>query len=129
MKAGVEWIILVTDRYAESRAFYRDTLGFKVEREVPEEEFSQFTLQTIFLAIYGRSALVKLLGKEAVGKAGGAIYSFSESNDIDRDVELLKKKGAQFLKEPQTQPWGQRTAYFTDPDGHIWELQQWLKKI
>jgi len=26
-----------------------------------------------------------------------------------------------------TQAWGQRTAYFGDPDGHLWEIQEWIK--
>ncbi len=37
-------------------------------------------------------------------------------------------KKMRLIKPPMTQPWGQRTAYSTDPDGHIWELQQWVKK-
>lgn len=128
MKKGVAWILLITDNYIESLNFYKDILGFKIKREVKEEEFCQFSLQNCFLAIYGRSQLQKLLSPQHLGKAGGAIYSFPESKDIDTDCKVLKEKGVHFIKEPATQPWGQRTAYFTDPDGHIWEVQQWLKK-
>jgi lactoylglutathione lyase len=128
MHHGISWVLLVTDKYQESLVFYRDVLGFQIEREVAGEMFCQFSLGNCYLAIYGREELEKLLDKKYLGKAGGAIYSFPESDNIDEDVELLKSKGVRFIKEPATQPWGQRTAYFTDPDGHIWELQQWLKK-
>ncbi len=128
MHHGISWVLLVTDNYQESLAFYRDVLGFKVEREVAEEEFCQFSLSNCYLAMYGRGELKKLLDEKYLGKPGGAIYSFPDSDDIDADVELLKSKGVHFIKDPSTQPWGQRTAYFTDPDGHIWEVQQWLKK-
>lgn len=125
MKRGIEWVVLVTDDYARSYAFYKNTLGFNIEREVEDEQFCQFALLNCFLAIYGRDEFSKLLGEGILGNPGGAVYSFPESRDIDEDYKELKDKGVEFLKEPETQPWGQRTAYFRDPDGHIWELQQW----
>lgn len=128
MEQKVEWIILLTDKYQDSYAFYKDTLGFHVEREVAEEEFCQFSLENCFIAIYGRKFVEQLIGKEYLGKSGGAIYTFSESKDIDKQYQDLKGKGVIFIKEPMTQPWGQRTAYFSDPDGHIWEIQQWMNK-
>lgn len=128
MEQKIEWIILVTDKYQESYLFYKDVLGFHVEREAPNEEFCQFSLQNCFVAIYGRKFVEQLIGKEYVGKSGGAIYTFGESKDIDKQYQELKEKGVTFMKEPATQPWGQRTAYFTDPDGHIWEIQQWMNR-
>jgi len=32
------------------------------------------------------------------------------------------------LNGPVDRPWGMRTASFTDPGGHIWELAQSLDK-
>ena len=128
MKQGIAWVLLVTDKYSESYSFYKNILGFKVEREVREEEFCQFALPNCYLAIYGRGQLQKLFASQKIGQSGGAIYSFPDSDNIDTDYETLKNKGVKFLQQPITQPWGQRTAYFTDPDGHIWELQQWIKK-
>ncbi|MCR4263794.1 MAG: VOC family protein [Candidatus Roizmanbacteria bacterium] len=125
---SVQWIILVTDHYQESRTFYHDMLGFQIAREAPEEEFCQFSLSNCLLAIYGRTYIGKLVGEEHLGQPGSAIYSFPETNDIDGDYDELVAKGVTFIKEPQTQSWGQRTAYFTDPDGHIWEIQQWVTK-
>lgn len=127
MENEIKWVLLVTDNYSKSLAFYRDTLQFKIEREVPEEEFCQFSLKNCYVAIYGRRFLKKLLDDKYLGTSGGAIYSFPDSKNVDEDVQLLKNKGVTFIKEAETQPWGQRTAYFTDPDGHIWEVQQWIK--
>jgi len=125
---NVEWIILITQNYERARTFYKDILQFTVVRETPEEEFCQFKLNNCFLAIYGKKFVSPLIGDDRIGKAATAIYSFGESTDIDNEYQRLKSKGVEFFKEPQTQPWGQRTAYFTDPDGNIWEIQQWLKK-
>lgn len=125
---GIQWVILVTDRYKESVNFYKEFLGFTQEREIPEEEFCQFSLKNCSFAVYGRNQAEKLLGKEYITQAGGAIYTLPETQNIDKEYQNLKQKGVRFIKEPATQPWGQRTAYFTDPDGHIWEIQQWLSR-
>jgi lactoylglutathione lyase len=124
----IEWIILVTKNYKTMKTFYTKTLGFAIERDVLEEEFTQFKLNNMFLAIYGESFVEKLLGKPVAGTPGSTIYSFGESKDIDLQYQQLESIGVQFIKKPETQPWGQKTAYFTDPDGNIWEIQQWVKK-
>jgi catechol 2,3-dioxygenase-like lactoylglutathione lyase family enzyme len=126
MTPHIHWIILVTDNYTLSKAFYSQILKFPIEREVAAEEFCQFSMENSFLAIYGRNYFEKLFPAGTLKQSGGAVYSFPDSSDIDADYAALTSKGVQFISPPKTQQWGQRTAYFTDPDGHIWELQQWL---
>ncbi len=128
MKNSLEWVIILTDKYQQSRDFYKDTLGLEAVREVKEEEFTQFKLGNLYFAIYGRSHMEKLVGKERLTNPGTTIFTFTESDDIDKQYKELKSKGVEFIIPPTTQPWGQRTAYFTDPDGYIWEIQQWVKK-
>jgi uncharacterized glyoxalase superfamily protein PhnB len=128
MNTSIEWIIFVTEQYDAMKLFYKDVLMFPVERDMPEEEFTQFKTDNCFVAIYGKLFVEKLLGKPVTGKPGSTIYSFKESIDIDTDYQQLMTNGVQFIKGPETQPWGQRTAYFTDPDGNIWEIQQWITR-
>jgi catechol 2,3-dioxygenase-like lactoylglutathione lyase family enzyme len=125
---SLEWIILKTNSFKTSKLFYSTILQLPIVREVPEEEFCQFKLRNCFLAIYGSTFYDKLIGRNNSGKPGGAIYTFAEVSDVDATIRELKSKGVKILKEPKTQPWGQRTAYFLDPDSHIWEIQQWIKK-
>jgi uncharacterized glyoxalase superfamily protein PhnB len=125
---SVEWIILITNHYSTSRAFYKDTLGFQIVRETSKEEFCQFKLKNCFLAIYGYQFMADLIGSSRISSPSSAIYSFDESGNIDTLYQQLRDKGVQFIQEPKTQAWGQRTAYFSDPDGHIWEIQQWINK-
>ena len=125
---GIEWIILTTDHCEASRKFYKDLLGLEIIRETPEEQFTQFKLDNCYLAIYGRREMEKLIGSKYIGRGGGAIYTFKEVKDIDTYYEQLKNSGVPFIKKPMTQPWGQRTAYFLDPDQHIWEIQEWVNE-
>jgi len=125
---SLEWIILKTNNYTKSRLFYSEVLELPIVREVPEEEFCQFKLKNCFLAIYGSRFFDELTGLSNTGIPSGAIYTFAEVTDVDQTVKELKSKGVTIIKKPVTQPWGQRTAYFTDPDSHIWEIQQWIKR-
>lgn len=84
-------------------------------------------MDNCYLAIYGRKEVEKLIGKKYLKKPSSAIYTFGEIDDVNKTYKELKREGVKFIKKPTTQPWGQRTAYFLDPDGHIWEIQKWKK--
>jgi uncharacterized glyoxalase superfamily protein PhnB len=125
---SIEWIILITENYEAMKAFYRDALEFPIERDIPEEQFTQFKADNCFVTIFGKSYAEKLLEVPVTGKPGSTIYSLKESENVDFDYQQLRSKGVQFIQEPKTQVHGQRTAFFKDPDGNIWEIQQWMKK-
>ena len=44
--------------------------------------------------------------------------------NLDQRVETLKVQGVQFINGPMDRSWGIRTALFSDPDGHLWELSE-----
>jgi len=45
------------------------------------------------------------------------------TDDINKDYEILKERGVEFLGEVQTIPeWEMRCAYFRDPEGNLWEI-------
>jgi catechol 2,3-dioxygenase-like lactoylglutathione lyase family enzyme len=45
-------------------------------------------------------------------------------DDVDAACAELANQGVRLLNGPVDRPWGMRTASFTDPAGHIWELAQ-----
>jgi len=47
-------------------------------------------------------------------------------DDMDAVCEDLIRRGVTLLNGPMDRPWGIRTASFTDPAGHIWEIAQHL---
>jgi lactoylglutathione lyase len=42
--------------------------------------------------------------------------------DTDAVCTQLRELGIELLNGPMNREWGLRTATFTDPDGHIWEV-------
>ncbi len=49
-------------------------------------------------------------------------------DDADAVCAELAARGVGLLNGPMNREWGMRTASFTDPDGHIWEIAQKLSE-
>ena len=56
------------------------------------------------------------------GRSDGLPTTFTD--DVDALHADLVERGIDFFQNPTDQPWGVRTAYFKDPDGHLWEIAQ-----
>jgi len=118
--------LAVTD-LEKSIAFYRDKLGLPLKST--EEGFADFKIKGAEVALGTKEMIEKTTGQKiTIGGLQHLILSWDAVDDVDKLYEELKDKGVQFLSQPKTQPWGQRVAYFTDPDGHIWEISSWVKK-
>ncbi len=50
-------------------------------------------------------------------RPSGSEYYF-RVDDVDVWYDRLRNKGVKFSQRPKDQPWGDRTAYFKDPDGY-----------
>ena len=40
-------------------------------------------------------------------------------DDVDKEYDRLKQVISEFVQEPVTQPWGNRSLMFRDPDGNL----------
>jgi uncharacterized glyoxalase superfamily protein PhnB len=67
----------------------------------------------------------ELIEPAPVGTGSRAQYTIW-FDDCDATVAELRGRGVEFLNGPQDRAWGQRTAAFSDPDGHVWEIAQQL---
>jgi lactoylglutathione lyase len=48
-------------------------------------------------------------------------------DDTDAVCAELASRGVKLLNGPIDREWGVRTASFSDPDGHIWEIAQQIR--
>ena len=102
-------------------SFYRDKMGFKLENE--EADFAYFTFGTQGgpgLALLPINSAVNLISEAQIRPKEKVIHRNHFAvflKDVDKEYEELKAKGVHFVKPPTTFPWGQRIAYFEDPEG------------
>ena len=115
--------VLFVQDFETCLKFYRDTLGFKVKDT--DEGFTSFDMGGHELALMALPNASKMIDEATVkptekGVHRALLAAFVENTDVE--YEALTSKGVKFVKIPTTQPWGQRTAYFKDPEGNIWEI-------
>jgi catechol 2,3-dioxygenase-like lactoylglutathione lyase family enzyme len=130
MRARVSLITLAVDDLPRALAFYRNGLGLHT-KGITGAEFEHgavvfFELEGgLGLALWPRASLAHDAGLR-VGAPGPPAVSLAHnvsSRDEVRDViEQARMAGAIVVKEPQETFWGGVAGYFTDPDGHLWEV-------
>lgn len=114
-----------TDQLPEMRQFYEQVLEMPITTEL--ESYLEFGGQGVRFSICERKVMVETLGAEHYGSSPTG-HSFSLAFECDSceavqsEFDKLVNLGAKPIQEPRDMPWGQRTAFFADPDGHIHEL-------
>lgn len=58
-------------------------------------------------------------------QSGGRVFLFLQTDDFERDVRDMREKGIEFVREPQTQPYG-KVAVFSDLYGNLWDLIEFV---
>ena len=117
-------IILFVEDLQRSKAFYHDMLGLDVQFE--DDDSVGFKLERLhFIVLQFERARVHLQGEPTgTPSAGATAFLTTFTDDVDGLHAELAGRGIDFFQEPTDQPWGMRTAYFKDPDGHVWETAQ-----
>jgi catechol 2,3-dioxygenase-like lactoylglutathione lyase family enzyme len=112
---------------ARCLTFYRDTLGLQVTESTPER--AAFHMENVYFLLLEVSAAAHMISEEANAlkiEGGPRVLLAAGVEDVNAAYEALKAKGVTFLRPPTNQPWGLRTAYFADPEGNLWEINQSL---
>jgi hypothetical protein len=136
LKPRIHVITLGVSDLERSVAFYRDGLGlpstgitgtqYPGDDEHPAGAVAMFTLDDgLILSLYPRSELAKdaEVGLELTSGSGVSIGHIVDSgDDVDRVLDLAGRAGAQVLGRAHERPWGIYSGYFSDPDGHLWEV-------
>jgi uncharacterized protein len=131
----IDVVTLAVADLERSLAFYRDALGFATsgitgtqfegDGETPAGDVVMCRLEGgLTLALYPRSELAKDAGIPAGPVQSGAFslgWIVASRSEVD---ELLARAGAAgaTVMAVGDRPWGIYSGYFTDPDGHLWEV-------
>lgn len=119
-----DYVVLVVDDLDRSLDFYCGLLGIPLgHRSGP---YAQLATGRTRLSLYERRAMAETLKmplRAPEPDAPGFELGF-KVEDVDAAFEELTARGVPGIVEPTTRPWGQRTAYLRDPDGHLVELAE-----
>ena len=123
---GLGALTLFAEDLPRTAAFYRDVFGLDTVHE--DDDSTAFRLGGTVLNLLRVEAAAELIEPAPVGgaSAGRRIQLTLWVDDADAACADLRNRGVALLNGPQDRPWGQRTAAFTDPAGHVWEVAQTL---
>jgi len=107
---------------ARARAFY-GALGWTETR--PQEGIVFYQMLGAVLGLFPLADLAQDQGRPDARLGTGAMtlaQNFPTEAEVDAAWERAVAAGAVPLKRPQKVFWGGYSGYYTDPDGHVWEV-------
>lgn len=108
---------LITENLDQMVQFYESILELKAERS--GDDYVEFHTGAPVLAIFLASAQEKYIpGSAEAAKNKSVILEFRVA-DVDKEYARLQSLVKTWVKPPTTQPWGDRSIYFRDPDGNL----------
>lgn len=107
---------------AASKAFY-GRLGW--QEHGAQEGVAFYQINGLVLALFGREDLAADQGRADAVLGTGAVtlaQNFATEAEVDAAYAAALSAGATALKAPEKVFWGGYSAYWADPDGHVWEV-------
>jgi catechol 2,3-dioxygenase-like lactoylglutathione lyase family enzyme len=126
MEPRISLITLGVRDLGRSLRFYRDGLGFPTTW-TPEKGVIFFRTAGTVLALYPYDDLAKDVGRGWGGErskfTGVALaHNVREKAEVDAVLKLAEAAGGRIEKPARDAFWGGYSGYFSDPDGHLWEV-------
>ena len=117
--------LFVEDRQ-RAKSFYESV--FDLTPAYEDESSAAFNFENMIVNLLVRPAARELIdpGTVAGPETGSRFQLTIWVDDTDEVCSGLASRGVELLNGPVDREWGVRTASFTDPDGHIWEVAQRL---
>ncbi|MBL8000875.1 MAG: VOC family protein [Flavobacteriales bacterium] len=126
MQAG--FILYVRDQQ-RSRDLYRGLLGREPVLDVPG--MTEFDLGTCTLGLMPSTGIARIITPALPHPAGGhgvpRCELYLRVADLDAAIDRTLQAGATVISPATDRDWGDRVAYFADPDGHVIALARALR--
>ncbi|HEX5167490.1 MAG TPA: VOC family protein [Thermomicrobiales bacterium] len=122
---GIPAITLFAEDLETTKQFYRDV--FDVPLVFEDDNSAAFNFGNAIINLLKASEAPELIGPADVASpdTGSRVQFTISVEDVDATCAELASRGVELLNGPIDRPWGQRTACFSDPAGHVWEITRW----
>lgn len=123
MKPRMSMVPLGVADLRRSIVFYEQGLG--LPRRDKDDTIAFFNLNGTWLGLYGRDALARdaEVSAEGTGFRGVTLsHNVHSEQEVDQIMRQAIDAGAGLVKQAQPTSWGGYGGYFSDPDGHLWEV-------
>ncbi len=126
MEQRLSMITLGVADLVRAVAFYENVVGWKAAPGPSEIAF--FDLGGVVFSLYPHDDMAKDMNVAADISGDTAYQGFAlahnarSKDEVDSIFSQLKDNGATIVKEPEEVFWGGYSGYFSDPDGHLWEV-------
>jgi lactoylglutathione lyase len=119
LKASEPFPIIYAHDVEATASFYEAALGFERVYQWPSDgpaDFAYLQLEPSGIGI-GAADGENVHGRP-VAPGAGSFELFLYVDDMDAACARLRELGSPELREPRDEPWGERRAYFADPEGN-----------
>jgi predicted lactoylglutathione lyase len=124
-QAHLSLVTLGVAKLERSIDFY-ETLGFR-RKVLAAEGVGFFQAGACAISVYpsaelARDANVAVEGMAETFRGVSLAWNCQSKADVDAVIDRARRAGAVIRKPAQDAFWGGYTGYFSDPDGHLWEV-------
>ncbi|MGI9391407.1 MAG: VOC family protein [Boseongicola sp.] len=123
MNPRISMVALAVKDLDRASAFYETGLGLPKIDSPPGVVF--FNLNGTWLGLSERESLARDAGVSPDGEGYSGInlaHNVHSEDEVDALVAAAVSAGANLVKSPTRADWGGYHGYFSDPDGHLWEI-------
>ncbi len=123
MKPRISMVTLGVRDLKAATEFYQQGLG--LPRLDIETEAVFFNLSGTWLGLYPWSALAEDAQVDVQGSGFRGVtlsHNLASKEEVDQLLLEVQSAGAKLVKPAQDVFWGGYSGYFSDPDGHLWEV-------
>jgi catechol 2,3-dioxygenase-like lactoylglutathione lyase family enzyme len=120
--------VIFAEDLNRSKQFYMNIMGQEIEHD-----FGANVIFKSHLSIWKVGSGHEISALTAEGKKSNTFELYFETGNIHELASHLKESGVPLLHDIKTEPWGQRTIRFFDPDDNLVEageeLHVFVKRI
>jgi predicted enzyme related to lactoylglutathione lyase len=110
---------IITDDLDKAVGFYEQVTGVSAVRPAPV--FASLRLPSANID-FGHAQTAQLFKDAAHPSDNQSVIIDFLVDDVDEEYERLKNLVSDWVMEPTTMPWGNRSILFRDPDGNLVNL-------